>query len=171
MKKYAGLITNDVVNGEGICVSFWVQGCPHHCVGCFNRETWDKDGGEPLPTDIVGQIVKAISTNGIQRNFSILGGEPLCNWNINLVIDIVERVRMAYPAIKIFLWTGYNMESLLESAERHNKVWAVLDKIDVLIDGKFIEEQKDLTLHLRGSRNQTIWRKIDGIWTADTSNL
>ena len=74
MKKYAGLITNDFVNGEGVCVSFWVQGCPFKCKGCHNPETWDFNGGKALPTDIRGQIIKAICANGIMRNFSVLGG-------------------------------------------------------------------------------------------------
>ena len=100
--KYAGLIKNDIVNGEGVCVSFWAQGCPFKCKGCHNPQTWDFDGGEDLPHDIKGQIVKAISDNNITRNFSILGGEPLCPQNISLVRDILLAVKTAYPHIKVF---------------------------------------------------------------------
>lgn len=74
MKKYAGLITNDFTNGSGTCVSFWTQGCPHHCPECHNPETWDFNGGQDLPNDIRGQIIKAICANGVTRNFSVLGG-------------------------------------------------------------------------------------------------
>ena len=114
MDKYAGLITNDFANGIGTCVSFWAQGCPHHCSGCQNPETWDFNGGHDLPTDIRSQIVKAICANGITRNFSVLGGEPLCDENLDEVDKIITGVRTAYPQIKIFVWTGYILEELKE---------------------------------------------------------
>ena len=149
--KYAGLIKNDIVNGEGVCVSFWTQGCPFKCKGCHNPQTWDFDGGKDLPNDIKGQIVKAISDNNITRNFSILGGEPLCPQNISLVRDILLAVKTAYPHIKVFLWTGYELEDINDET--------ILEKVDVLITGPYIEEQRDITLPLRGSYNQKILRK------------
>lgn len=151
--RYAGLETNDMANGEGVCVSFWTQGCPHKCPGCHNPETWSFDGGLPLPSDYRGQIIKAISANNIIRNFSILGGEPLCSNNLELTKKIISAVRVAYPQIKIFLWTGYVIEELnLEQAE-------VLKYIDVLIDGPFVQELRDITLKLRGSSNQRVLYK------------
>ena len=154
MKRYAGLNTNDFINGQGTCVSFFVQGCPHHCPECFNPETWDFDGGQPLPTDIRGQIIKAICANGITRNFSILGGEPLCKENIDEVDSIITAVRTAYPHIKIFVWTGYTLEELQKISDK--KISNILSQIDYLIDGPFIKDEKDLTLKLRGSKNQRI---------------
>jgi anaerobic ribonucleoside-triphosphate reductase activating protein len=151
--RYAGLETNDMINGEGVCVSFWTQGCPHKCQGCHNPEAWDFDGGMPLPNDIRGQIIKAISANGLTRNFSVLGGEPLCDYNIKTVANIISAVRIAYPDIKIFVWTGYNLEDFNECQK------AILEKIDVLIDGPYIEELRDVTLKLRGSSNQRILKK------------
>ena len=149
--RYAGLIKNDIVNGEGVCVSFWTQGCPFKCKGCHNPQTWDFDGGKDLPNDIKGQIVKAISDNNITRNFSILGGEPLCEQNIELVKEILLAVKAAYPHIKVFLWTGYELEDIKDTL--------ILEKVDVLITGPYIEEQRDITLPLRGSYNQKILRK------------
>lgn len=149
--RYAGLIKNDIVNGEGVCVSFWTQGCPFKCKGCHNPQTWDFDGGKDLPNDIKGQIVKAISDNNITRNFSILGGEPLCEQNIELVKEILLAVKTAYPHIKVFLWTGYELEDIKDTL--------ILEKVDVLITGPYIEEQRDITLPLRGSYNQKILRK------------
>lgn len=154
MKRYAGLNTNDFINGQGTCVSFFVQGCPHHCPECFNPETWDFDGGQPLPTDIRGQIIRAICANGITRNFSVLGGEPLCKENIDEVDSIITAVRTAYPHIKIFVWTGYTLEELQKISDK--KISNILSQIDYLIDGPFIKDEKDLTLKLRGSRNQRI---------------
>lgn len=155
--RYAGMMENDVVNGEGVCVSFWTQGCPHHCPDCHNPETWDYNGGKVLPADFKNQIIKAISANGIQRNFSILGGEPLCPENIELVEEIVNTVRVVYPNIKIYLWTGYDYYELINDS--NVIVSSVLEKIDVLIDGKYEKEKRDLTLKLRGSSNQHIYRK------------
>jgi len=152
--RYAALNKNDVVNGEGICVSFWVQGCPHHCSGCFNPETWNFKGGFPLPENIKEQICMALVANGVQRNLSILGGEPLCPENRELVKDIIKYVRMRFPHIKIFIWTGYLLEDLQK--ENNDTINFILSKINFLIDGPFIKEQKDLTLKWRGSTNQRI---------------
>ena len=160
MNKYAGLITNDFANGTGICVSFWVQGCPHKCPGCQNPETWDFNKGKDLPNDIRGQIIKAISANGITRNFSVLGGEPLCPQNLEEVDNIITSVRTAYPHIKIFVWTGYTLEELKNNENIH--IQSILSEIDVLIDGKYIEEERDITLNLRGSKNQKVlYKNID----------
>ena len=154
MDRYAGLITNDFANGTGTCVSFWTQGCPHHCPGCQNPETWSFNGGQEVPTDIRGQIIKAICANGIIRNFSVLGGEPLCDENLEEVDKIITAVRTAYPQIKIFVWTGYIIEELKEKHDE--KIDSILSQIDVLIDGPFIEAERDITLELRGSKNQRI---------------
>lgn len=157
MERYAGLMTNDFTNGEGVCVSFWTQGCPHQCEDCHNPETWDFDGGLELPTDIKGQIIKAICANDIIRNFSVLGGEPLCPQNLEEVDQIVAAVRAAYPNIKIFLWTGYTLEELKQQKNPH--IINILSKINTLIDGRYIKELRDITLKLRGSSNQRILQK------------
>lgn len=153
--RYSGLNKNDMVNGEGVCVSLFMQGCPHHCPGCFNPETWDFNGGLEAPSDLKGQIIKAISENGIQRNFSVLGGEPLCLENIRFTDEIISAVRSAYPDIKIYVWTGYTMEELYARNDSHTV--NILNNINVLIDGKYIEEERDISLPLRGSRNQKIY--------------
>lgn len=150
--KYAAIENNDYINGEGVCVSFWVQGCPHKCEGCHNPEAWDFEGGQELPNDYKGNIIKAISANGIVRNFSVLGGEPLCPENIHLTCGIINSVRAAYPNIKIFLWTGYCLEDIIDNPV----VKEILEKINVLIDGPFIQEQRDITLKMRGSKNQRL---------------
>lgn len=152
--KYAGLKINDCVDGDGIVVSFWTQGCPHRCPGCHNPETWDFNEGMELPNDIKGQIIKAISANGIMRNFSVLGGEPLCDENKELVDEIVTAVRITYPDIKIYLWTGYEYDTLIEKCD--DNINHILNQIDILIDGPFVLAERDLTLELRGSHNQKI---------------
>ena len=160
MDRYAGLITNDFANGTGTCVSFWAQGCPHHCPGCHNPETWDFNGGKEIPMDLRGQIIKAICANDITRNFSVLGGEPLCEENLDEIDKIITSVRTAFPQIKIFVWTGYTLEELIQKDDE--KINHILSQIDVLIDGPFIEAERDITLELRGSKNQRIlYRGVD----------
>ena len=149
--KIAGLIKNDVVNGYDVCVSLWVQGCPFHCSHCHNPETWDYNGGIYIDEDnLIAEIDKAISLNGIQRNFSILGGEPLCDANLEFVYKLVKYIEEKYPKLIIFIWTGYEWEKLTDKQKR------VVREINYLIDGPYIHEQRDLTLPYRGSLNQRV---------------
>ena len=157
--RYAAIKYNDIVDGEGVCVSFWVQGCPYHCNGCHNPHTWDFEGGLELPDNIDDIIIKSINKNGVLRNFSILGGEPLCDQNIELVMHLISKVRSIYSnSIKIFLWTGRIIECNNKDLYDDN-IKFILDNIDIIIDGPFILEQRDIRLKLRGSSNQRIWRK------------
>lgn len=153
--RVASLIKNDTVNGEGVCVSLWVQGCPHHCKGCHNPEQWDFNGGEYKNNDmLLEEIYNAISANGIQRNFSILGGEPLAPQNINDTYYILWEVKQRFPSIKTFVWTGYTLEQLKEMYKE-----TLLENVDVLIDGPFIKAERNITLKFRGSKNQRILYK------------
>lgn len=168
MSRYNTILPNDVVNGKGVCVSFWVQGCSHHCPGCFNEETWDFEGGQEYEERLKWEIIKDIGANGVDRNFSVLGGEPLDLANLEMVDEVITAVRTAYPNITIFLWTGYVLEALLYKGNA--KITHILNNIDILIDGPFIEEEKDLDLHLRGSRNQRIFQKVNEKWEQITEN-
>lgn len=153
--KFAAINKNDFINGEGVCVSLWVQGCPHHCKGCHNPEQWDFNGGNEIDIDIlINEILIAIEANGIQRNFSILGGEPMAQRNISNTLYILEQIKKHFPNIKTYVWTGYTIEELLSL---YNK--EILQNIDILIDGRFILEERDITLKLRGSKNQRILYK------------
>ena len=156
--RVANLNKNDTVNGEGICVSLWVQGCPHHCKGCHNPDQWDFNGGEYVNNwHLIDKIAEAITANGIQRNFSILGGEPLAPQNINDTYQILWYIKEKFPSIKTFVWTGYTLKQIRNMYEE-----IVLENIDVLIDGPFIESERDITLKLRGSKNQRIlYRGVD----------
>lgn len=151
---YAGIIKNDFVDGSrGICVSYWTQGCPFHCLGCHNPETWNFDGGKVKEySELENEIITAISANGVQRNFSVLGGEPFCDQNINSVVMLICKVRKTYPSIKIFVWTGNTYENLL-----HNPLFTLIQSdIDYLIDGPFEIDKRDVRLLLRGSTNQRV---------------
>ena len=152
--KYAGIIRNDVAAGQGVNVTFFVQGCDQHCPGCHNQQTWDFNGGYEFTQDTMNDIINSLSANGVQRNLSIMGGEPLHPNNLFLTNLIIEEVKKVYPNIKIYLWTGYIYENLLERNEK--LLQNILENIDVLIDGPFIKEQRDITLAMRGSRNQRV---------------
>lgn len=152
--RYAGIIKNDVAAGKGVCVTFFVQGCSQHCPGCHNPQTWDFDGGYEFTQDTMDNIIKALNANNVQRNFCIMGGEPLHPDNLFLTNLVISEVKKKYPDIKIYLWTGYLYEDLLVKNEK--LLQNILQNIDVLIDGPFIKSQRDITLPMRGSKNQRI---------------
>lgn len=155
--KYAGIIKNDIANGPGIRVSFWVQGCPHKCYNCQNPETWNFDGGKEFTNKTLQEIKEAILANGIQRNLSILGGEPLCPENQFLTALVIKEIKETYPSINIYLWTGYTIEELTSLRKIQNHLDYILNNINVLIDGKYEDDKRDITLELRGSSNQRIF--------------
>lgn len=152
--KYAGLIKNDLANAPGICVSFFVQGCPHHCPGCFNKETWDFNGGKEFTQETLDSILSALTANNVHRDFCLLGGEPLCPDNLFLSLLVVSTIKEKLPNTKIYIWTGYTYEELMKMAD--SRIDKLLNLTYCLIDGSFIQEQKDITLQMRGSRNQRI---------------
>ena len=156
--RYAGLIKNDFSAAPGVSVTFFTQGCPHHCYGCHNPETWDFQGGKEFTPNILEEIVEALTANGINRSLCIMGGEPLCQENLFLTNLIVKYVRDKLDNILIYVWTGYTYEEILNIHDAH--LTNIMNEIDYLIDGPFIQELKDLTLPMRGSSNQTII-KID----------
>lgn len=156
--RYADLNKNDFINGEGISVSLWVQGCPHHCKGCHNPEQWNFEGGKYINNQLlIEEIFAALTENGIQRNFSVLGGEPLAPQNINDTWEILWHVKRKFPDIKTYVWTGYTLEELYKLYESSKET--LLENVDVLIDGRFELKQRDVTLKLRGSSNQRILYK------------
>lgn len=149
--QIADIIDNDVENGmSGITVSLWVSGCPHKCPGCHNSELWDYSYGEDVPLDKLKAILpRMISANGIDRDFSVLGGEPLDPSKIEEITELLKYIKSIYPSKKIYLWTGYDYNEI--------KNLECLNYVDVLIDGKFDISKRDLTLKLRGSSNQNIY--------------
>ena len=152
--KYSGLIMNDVTGAPGLSVSFFTQGCPHRCPGCHNPETWDFEGGKEFTMDTLNTIIEGLYAQGIERNFCVMGGEPLCPENTFLTYMVIKTVRDTYPDVKIYVWTGYTIEQLVKSG--YPKIKEILEMTDILIDGPYIERERDITLEMRGSRNQRI---------------
>lgn len=156
--QYAGLIKNDFSAAPGVSVSFYTQGCPHRCPGCHNPETWDFKGGKEFTANILEEIIEALQANGIKRSFCILGGEPLCPENEFLTCMVVRHVKEKLPDTEIYVWTGYTYDQLRVNANPH--LQNILQLIDYVIDGPYIEAERDITLPMRGSRNQRVI-KID----------
>ena len=136
--RYSGLILNDITAAPGLCVSFFTQGCPHHCPGCHNPGTWAFDGGKEFTNDTLHQILEGLTAQGIKRNLCIMGGEPLCEANAFLVNLILQEVRHKLPEVKVYIWSGYTYEDLQHAS--HPKVKDALALADFLIDGPYIEE-------------------------------
>ena len=159
--KYSGIIFNDITAAPGLSVSFFAQGCPHRCSGCHNPETWSFDGGLEFTPEVLENIIQGLTAQNIKRNLCIMGGEPLAPQNTFLTYLIIQTVKERLPDTPIYIWTGYIYETLLEMHDIRLK--QILELTDVLIDGPYIEDLRDVTLEMRGSSNQRIinLNKID----------
>lgn len=163
--RYAGIIENDFVNGQDVCVSFWTQGCIFRCPGCHNPQTWNFNGGREDDEDyIISHILSALEANGVQRNLSILGGEPLCPENVDFIQLLIYWVKKN-PKVKVYLWSGYTFDQLQERAKTEENIKYILDNLTMIATGPFIAAERDITLPFVGSRNQEVWwNKSCGIW-------
>lgn len=160
--RYASIRSMDISNGEGVGVSLFVQGCHFHCKNCFNQDTWDFSGGKEWNREIEDEFMKLVNRPYIKR-VSLLGGEPLADENVLDIMRLINRIKTECPDKKIWCYTGYTWEQIfpivnpylnLTQAEmtRQNAV----KNCDILVDGRFVEEEKDLSLEFRGSKNQRI---------------
>lgn len=149
--RYSGIIYNDFSAAPGVCLSFFTQGCHKRCKDCHNPETWDFNGGREFTDKTLDSIIKGLQANGITRSLAVMGGEPLALENLQLITNVIQQVRKAYPSIKIYLWTGYVYEELKQELRDWLK-----ENVNVLVDGPYVEEERDIALFMRGSRNQRI---------------
>ena len=167
----------DISNGPGIRVSLFVQGCPFHCPGCFNPETWDFKGGKKYDHEINNYLMSLCDHDYIS-GLSILGGEPLDVHNASTVLLICQQFKKLYPNKTIWIWTGndftdneWQLRNARIDENYYHSFKEVLDKyVDAIIDGPFIEAKKDLSLQWRGSSNQRIWMKNENGEWYDASN-
>lgn len=148
----------DISNGAFVGVSLFVQGCHFHCKNCFNEETWDFKGGHEWTQESKNKFLELMNKPYIKR-VSILGGEPLADENVEDVVDLMKTVKEKYPDKDIWVYSGYTMETI-----KKRKLNDVLKYADVIVDGRYIEELRDITLKFRGSINQRIWVNTDDGW-------
>ena len=155
--NYGEIKKTDIANGTGVRVSLFVSGCRHHCKGCFNQMTWDFDYGQPYTQNTEKEIMEALAPTYI-AGFSLLGGEPFEPENQRELVGLLKKIRMNYPEKTIWVYSGYLLdEDLLgESIARCEVTDEMLSYIDVLVDGEFVLDKKDLSLKFRGSVNQRI---------------
>ena len=157
--NYADIKQYDVANGPGVRVSLFVSGCTHHCKNCFNQVTWDFNYGKPFTEDTIHTIIEYLKPSYV-AGLTLLGGEPLERTNQEGLLPLLRQIREVYPEKNIWCFTGYDFEN--DVIGRMMKAWPVTEElisyIDVLVDGEFIEELKNLTLRFKGSSNQ---RTID----------
>lgn len=151
--RYASIRSMDVSNGTGIGVALFVQGCHFHCKDCFNEETWDFDGGKEFDDDTRQYFIQLVGKKHINR-VSILGGCPLCDENVKEVYELLRDIKHAYPSITVWVYTGYTWEQLIQDEESYR--FKILNYIDVLVDGKYENDKRDLSLAHKGSRNQRV---------------
>lgn len=157
--RVADIKKNDIVDGVGVCVSLWVQGCPLHCKNCHNKSTWDFNGGTAINNDTLIEVLKLyLDKNNVNRNFSVLGGEPLSDLNVEDTLDILKSIKDYFSGTgrKIYLWTGYTIE---EIRDKGGLQLECIKYVDYLIDGRYTDELKDVSLELRGSSNQRVLNK------------
>ena len=168
--RYAQIRSMDMSNGEGVGVSLFIQGCPFHCKNCFNSETWDFNGGKEWTEKTKNKFMELIDRPYIKR-VSFLGGECLADQNLDEVLKLVKQIRISFPEKTIWLYTGFCWNDIMCSFAGLQADCVVLDKkdieawekrrkiisnVDVLVDGEYIDEQKDLSLKFKGSKNQRV---------------
>lgn len=152
--RYLSYIPIDLINGPGTRCTVFLSGCAHRCKGCYNAVSWNPKNGIEWTESIEDQIIKDLTSTEIPlQGLTLTGGDPLFPPNNEPVLKFLQRVRKEVPEKDIWLWTGYTVENLTEQQK------AIVDLVDVVVDGKFEQEQKDATLLWRGSANQRIIKK------------
>lgn len=165
--NYLKIEHEDVCNGTGLRVVLWLSGCSHHCYNCQNPQTWDSNSGIPFDESAKQEIFNELSKDYIS-GITFSGGDPLHENNLDEVLKLVKEIRISFPEKTIWLYSGYNFD-LLNSKYNEYKYtpfaanadewltrWEIISNVDVLVDGEYIDEQKDLTLKFRGSKNQRV---------------
>lgn len=164
--RYSGLIKNDFASAPGASVTLFVSGCDFHCTGCHNPEAQNYEHGQLYSFDTTIEIVEALKANRFLRNLCIMGGEPLAPRNRETVASIIRDIKNMLPGVKIYLWTGYTYEQLCDEIDfgifPEIDLRYIINHIDCLIDGPYVEEERDVTLRMRGSRNQRILHLQEG---------
>ena len=154
---YSEIKEYDIANGPGVRVTLFVSGCTHHCKGCFNEMTWDFEYGKQFEDEDIRKILKLLEPTYIE-GLTLLGGEPMEYRNQQGLLPLLRRVKKEYPNKTIWCYTGYLYDKdILENfCQNWNETKEILSYLDVIVDGEFVEELKDISLQFRGSSNQRI---------------
>ena len=147
--RYAQIRSLDISNGEGVGIALYTQGCRFHCKNCFNSELWDYTKGKEWSFEVEDYLVSLLSRDYVDR-ISFLGGEPLSDENLEDLDNLLNRIRRECPSKKIWMYTGYTYEAIKD------RLSYILKNVDVLVDGLYVDELRDLKLEFRGSSNQRV---------------
>lgn len=169
--RYAQIRSMDISNGEGIGIALFVQGCHFHCQNCFNSDTWDFNGGKEWTQETEDKFIELANKPYVKR-VSILGGEPLAEENLDDLLELVNKIRILYPQKTIWLYTGYTWESIMNRSSActddfdyieesymdclYEQRKNIIKHCNALVDGRYIDSLKDITLKWRGSSNQRV---------------
>lgn len=148
--NYDRIYHNDVLNGKGFRVVLFLMGCSHKCAGCYNKETWNPRNGQPFTEEVMADLMQKLSEPQID-GLTLTGGDPLFRDNLEGVLSIVERVRSELPEKNIWMWTGYTLEEATEHPVRRS----ILEQVDCLVDGRYVQENPTRK-PFRGSDNQRL---------------
>lgn len=162
--NYHNITYPDQNNGDGLRIVLWVAGCEHHCVNCQNQQTWSPQSGIPFDKNAMNEILNELKKDYIS-GITFSGGDPLHPQNVQNVLKIVDEIRVSYPTKNIWLYTGYTWEQIMhpvitdinsEQLKMLQMRKELVSKCDVLIDGRYVDELRDISLHWRGSSNQRV---------------
>lgn len=163
--RYAQIRNMDISDGEGVGVALFVQGCHFHCKNCFNPDTWNFNGGKEWNEQKETEFLELVNRPYIKR-ISLLGGEPLADENLNDILKLANKIHVLFPEKSIWVYTGYTWEQIIypivtdnfnpERDNLINKRKEIIKQCNVLVDGRYIDEQRDITLKWRGSKNQRV---------------
>ena len=166
--NYSVIKKRDIADGPGVRVSLFVSGCTHHCPGCFNEDTWDFEYGAPFTADTEQEILSLLAPDFI-AGITLLGGEPMEPQNQRALLPLLQKINTRYPTKTVWCYTGYLLEELTGEGHPHCEVTdEMLSRINVLVDGEYVEALHDIRLRFRGSSNQ---RLIDLDRTRATGEL
>ena len=155
--NYANIKSRDIANGPGVRVSLFVSGCTHHCKGCFNAVAWDFNYGQPFTQETVDSILEMLKPDFV-KGITLLGGEPFEPQNQSALVDLLRQIKGKYPEKSIWAFSGYLFDKDIMAGRLGDPeiTKEFVSYLDVLVDGRFVEEKKDLTLRFRGSSNQRL---------------
>lgn len=149
--RIAGYVDDSIVDGPGIRFTIFTQGCAHHCFNCHNPETWDFDKGKDVDID---ELISKINRNPLLQGITLSGGDPL--YQVNACLELVKKVKELNADLDIIIYTGFTFEELAINFKKNNDLLSLLKLSDILIDGKYEDSLRDLTLRFRGSSNQRV---------------
>ena len=165
-----------MLNGDGLRVVLWLSGCSHHCYNCQNPQTWDENDGLIFDESAKEELFRELGKDYIS-GLTLSGGDPLHEANLDGVLELVNEIRLSFPNKTIWIYSGYRWSEIFNDGvylTRNCAGWKrreIVKKCDVMIDGKYMDSQRDVTLKWRGSLNQNIWKNCNGIWENITNEI